>query len=110
MHVSAFRLRKFLASLIAFASAILTRDLALRAHMSRQSHIIQLEKEAGADATKKAYCDKETAEATSSKNDKAADVEKLSVRIDRMAARSASLKDVEVPACADVIGCWFESS
>merc|ERR1719221_2466594 len=55
--------------------------------------IAKLEKEAGADATKKAYCDKETAEATSSKNDKAAEVEKLSVRIDRMAARSVSLKE-----------------
>merc|ERR1719356_641448 len=55
--------------------------------------IAKLEKEASADATKKAYCDKETAEATSSKNDKTADVEKLSVRIDRMAARSATLKE-----------------
>merc|ERR1719382_790142 len=55
--------------------------------------IAKLEKEASADATKKAYCDKETAEATSSKNDKAAEVEKLSVRIDKMVARSASLKE-----------------
>merc|ERR1719382_1235056 len=55
--------------------------------------IAKLENEASADATKKAYCDKETAEATSSKNEKAADVEKLSVRIDKMAARSASLKE-----------------
>merc|ERR1719393_180548 len=54
--------------------------------------IAKLEKEAGADATKKAYCDKETADATASKNEKAADVEKLSVKIDRMNARSASLK------------------
>merc|ERR1711976_969503 len=52
--------------------------------------IAKLEKEAGADATKKAYCDKETAEATASKNEKAADVDKLSVRIDKMTARSAS--------------------
>merc|ERR1740121_2468090 len=55
--------------------------------------IAKLEKEASAEATKKAYCDKETAEATSSKNDKAATVEKLSVKIDKMAARSASLKE-----------------
>jgi len=55
--------------------------------------IAKLEKEASADATKKAYCDKETADSTSSKNEKAADVEKLTVRIDRMAARSASLKE-----------------
>merc|ERR1740121_2150740 len=55
--------------------------------------IARLEKDASADATKKAYCDKETAEATSSKNDKAATVEKLSVKIDKIAARSASLKE-----------------
>merc|ERR1719356_960083 len=55
--------------------------------------IAKLEKEAGADATKKAYCDKETAQATASKNEKAADVDKLSVRIDKMTARSASLKE-----------------
>merc|ERR1719221_647295 len=55
--------------------------------------ISKLEKEASADATKKAYCDKETAEATASKQDKAADVEKLSVRIDQKTARSASLQE-----------------
>merc|ERR1719517_156770 len=55
--------------------------------------ISKLEKEASADATKKAYCDKETAEATASKNDKSAEVEKLSVRIDKKTARSASLKE-----------------
>merc|ERR1712060_863612 len=36
---------------------------------------------------------KETAEATASKNDKAADVEKLSVKIDKMQASTASLKE-----------------
>merc|ERR1719356_2058691 len=55
--------------------------------------IAKLEKEATADATKKAYCDKETSEATASKNDKAAGVEKLSVKIDKMTARSASLQE-----------------
>merc|ERR1719382_1825238 len=55
--------------------------------------IAKLEKEASADATKKAYCDKETAEATASKNDKSAEVEKLSVKIDKKTARSASLKE-----------------
>ena len=57
------------------------------------SMIGKLEKEASADATKKAYCDKETADATASKNDKAATVEKLSVKIDKMNARSATLKE-----------------
>merc|ERR1719517_134444 len=55
--------------------------------------IAKLEKDASADATKKAYCDKETAAATASKNDKAAGVEKLSVKIDKAAARSASLQE-----------------
>merc|ERR1719356_568708 len=55
--------------------------------------IAKLEKEASADASKKAYCDKETSEATASKNDKAASVEKLSVKIDKITARSASLKE-----------------
>jgi len=57
------------------------------------SMVAKLEKEASADATKKAYCDKETADATASKNDKAAAVEKLSVKIDKTNARSATLKE-----------------
>merc|ERR1719512_197746 len=55
--------------------------------------IAQLEQEAGADATKKAYCDKELAETNTKKEEKSSEIAKLSTRIDRMAARSAQLKN-----------------
>merc|ERR1712060_943398 len=55
--------------------------------------ITRLEKEAGADATKKAYCDKELAESTEKKTDKTDEIEKISTRIDRAAATSARLKE-----------------
>jgi len=54
--------------------------------------IVKLEDEAGQDATKKAYCDKELKETNTKKIEKTAEVEKLGTRIDQMAARSASLK------------------
>jgi len=55
--------------------------------------IARLEKAAGADATKKAYCDKELAESNEKKSDKSSEIEKISTRIDRMAAASAQLKE-----------------
>jgi len=55
--------------------------------------ISKLEEEASADATKKAYCDKELNDSAASRNDKAAEVKKLSVKIDKMQARSATLKE-----------------
>merc|ERR1712113_961312 len=55
--------------------------------------IARLEKEAGADATKKAYCDKELSETTAKKDEKSSEIAKLSTRIDRMVARSAQLKE-----------------
>merc|ERR1740129_1118745 len=55
--------------------------------------IAQLEQEAGADATKKAYCDKELAETSTKKEEKSSEIAKLSTRIDRMVARSAQLKN-----------------
>jgi len=55
--------------------------------------IARLEKEAGADATKKAYCDKELKESTAKKSEKTDEIEKISTRIDRMAASSAQLKE-----------------
>eukprot|EP00971_Amphidinium_carterae_P037416 735777-Amphidinium_carterae.1 len=54
--------------------------------------IERLEKEASADATKKAYCDKETSESTAKKDEKTAEVEKLTTEIDTMSAKSAKLK------------------
>merc|ERR1719335_1646071 len=48
--------------------------------------------EAEADATEKAYCDKEMAETEAKKADKEAAIEKLSTQIDSMTAKSAKLK------------------
>merc|ERR1719323_632251 len=55
--------------------------------------IAKLEKEAGADATKKAYCDKELAESNEKKSDKSGEISKLTNRINRMSAKSAQLKE-----------------
>merc|ERR1712176_642961 len=54
--------------------------------------IEKLEAEAEADATHKAYCDKEIAESNEKKADKTAEIAKLSTKIDQMSARSAQLK------------------
>merc|ERR1712217_942230 len=55
--------------------------------------IERLEAEAEADATHKAYCDKELAESNQKKADKNAEIAKLSTKIDQMSARSAQLKE-----------------
>merc|ERR1719454_1908286 len=55
--------------------------------------IEKLEKEAEADATEKAFCDKEMSETEAKKADKEATIEKLSTKIDSMTARSAKLKE-----------------
>jgi len=57
------------------------------------SMIEKLLSEAQADATEKAYCDKEMAETESKKADKEAAIEKLSTSIDSMTASSAKLKE-----------------
>jgi len=49
--------------------------------------------EAEADATEKAYCDKEMAETEAKKADKEAAIEKLTTQIDSMTAKSAKLKE-----------------
>jgi len=64
--------------------------------------IAKLEEEAEADATKKAYCDKELKETSAKKADKSAEVEKLSTKIDQMKAKSASLKEEVVQLQADL--------
>merc|ERR1719454_863375 len=58
-----------------------------------QNMIEKLEKDAEADATEKAFCDKEMAETEAKKADKEADIEKLSTSIDSMSAKSAKLKE-----------------
>merc|ERR1719297_722354 len=55
--------------------------------------IASLEEAAAADATEKAYCDKELAESRAKKADKTAEIEKLTTKIDQMSTRSAKLKE-----------------
>jgi len=55
--------------------------------------IATLEKDAEADATQKAWCDKETAEATAKKDDLTAEHDKLSTKIAQDKAASAKLKE-----------------
>merc|ERR1719165_49832 len=55
--------------------------------------IEKLLKDAEADATEKAFCDKEMAETEAKKADKEATIEKLSTAIDSMTAKSAKLKE-----------------
>jgi len=50
-------------------------------------------KDAQADASHKAYCDKEIGESAAKKAEKTATVEKLSTQIDSMSAKSAGLKE-----------------
>jgi len=54
--------------------------------------IARLEQEAGADATKKAYCDKELSETNTKKDEKSNEIAKLNTRISRMSTRSSQLK------------------
>merc|ERR1712113_684869 len=55
--------------------------------------IARLESEADADASHKAYCDKELGETNVKHADKTAEIEKLATSIDQMTARSAQLKE-----------------
>jgi len=54
--------------------------------------IAKLEKAAGEDATKKAYCDKELKETNTKKADKSDEIEGLTTKVEQMAAKSAKLK------------------
>jgi hypothetical protein len=54
--------------------------------------ITKLEEEAGAEATEKAYCDKEMAETETKKDELDAEISKLTSKIDKEAATSAELK------------------
>merc|ERR1712060_438462 len=57
-----------------------------------QDMIERLEKESEADATEKAYCDKELAESNAKKDAKTTEIKKLSTKIDQMTSRAAQLK------------------
>merc|ERR1740121_757815 len=75
------------------ASAMDSKDSFAKVKGLISEMIARLEKEAGADATKKAYCDKELSETSAKKAEKSNEIAKLSTRIDRMVARSAQLKE-----------------
>merc|ERR1719230_1051843 len=55
--------------------------------------IERLESEGEADASHKAYCDKEISETNVKKDDKTAEIEKLSTAIDQMSSRKAVLEE-----------------
>lgn len=55
--------------------------------------VAKLEAEAGADATRKAYCDKELSETRAKKLEKTSEIELLTSRVDQMSAKSAKLKE-----------------
>jgi len=55
--------------------------------------IVKLEASADADATEKAYCDKELKETNDNKADKTSEIEKQTTRIEQAAAKSAKLKE-----------------
>jgi len=55
--------------------------------------IEKLEAEAEADATKKAYCDKELAETNTKKSDKEAEIEKLASQIESSTAKAKKLRE-----------------
>jgi chromosome segregation ATPase len=55
--------------------------------------IAKLEKEAGAEASEKAYCDEEMSKTATKKQELDYEISKLTSKIDKAAAKSASLKD-----------------
>lgn len=55
--------------------------------------VSKLESDAQADATEKAFCDKELAETNLKKDDKTAEIEKLGAKIDKQKSQSAQLKE-----------------
>merc|ERR1719230_1522170 len=55
--------------------------------------ITRLEEEAAADASKKAWCDRQLADTRQRKAEKTAEIAKQTSRIDRMQATSAQLKE-----------------
>merc|ERR1719409_1231870 len=75
------------------AAAMHSRDPFAKVKGLISDMIEKLLAEAEADATEKAYCDKEMAETEAKKADKEAAIEKLSTQIDSQNAKSAKLKE-----------------
>merc|ERR1719198_2597489 len=75
------------------AAAMHSRDPFAKVKGLISNMIEKLLAEAEADATEKAYCDKEMAETETKKADKEAAIEKLSTQIDSQTAKSAKRKE-----------------
>lgn len=58
-----------------------------------EAMVKKLEKDAEAEANHKAYCDQEMGHTKSKQDDKEADVEKLSTKVDQLTARNTKLKE-----------------
>jgi len=69
-----------------------------------QDMVATLEAEAEEDATQKAYCDKETGEATAKKDDLSAESNKLSTKIAQDKAASAKVKEEAATLQAELAG------
>jgi chromosome segregation ATPase len=81
-----------MASVVQFGSAN-GEDVFAKVKGLIKEMIERLLAEAQADASHKAYCDKEMAETKEKKEDKEAEIAKLTTKIDKMSAESAKLKE-----------------
>merc|ERR550537_891505 len=70
--------------------------------------ITKMEAEAEADATEKAFCDKELSETNAKKDDKTGEIEKLTAKIDKMTGKSKILKG-EVATLQEELGALTKS-
>jgi chromosome segregation ATPase len=70
--------------------------------------IAKMEAEAEADATEKAFCDKELSETNAKKDDKTAEIEKLTAKINKMSSKSTILK-AEIATLQEQLGALTKS-
>merc|ERR1712194_728379 len=75
------------------ASAMHSKDPFAKVKDLISDMLSKLEADAEADATEKAYCDKELKETNEKKADKTSEIEKQTTRIEQAAAKSAKLKE-----------------
>merc|ERR1712238_379803 len=91
-HSSAFaQLASRISSVLRFGSS--TSDPFGKVKGLIQNMIARLEKEAGAEASEKAYCDEQMAKTEAKKSELEEDIAKQTSRIDQANARSAKLKE-----------------
>merc|ERR550514_1366091 len=112
LEQTSFMQIKTSADLVNFEAVRFLRDLAKKQHSTALSQLTsrisstirfgggsnadvfaKIEQEAEADATEKAFCDKELAETNMKKDQKTSEIETLTAKIDKMAAKSKLLKE-----------------